>query len=254
MCADGCLNGSLLGRPADVIYGLHGWPELPLGCVATRTGPLLAATDEFTLTIRGSGCHAAYPHFGTDPIVAAAHIVTALQTIASRRASPLDSVVVTVGSIHAGHANNVIPNEAVMTGTIRTLKPSTRVMAEQEFRRIVSGVAHSLGAIADIQWHVGYPVTENAPAPTDRFRRIAREALGDERVLERDQPTMGGEDFSFYGMHVPACFFFLGLKPPGVEHPAKLHTPEFDFNDDALPVGIEIMTKLAAAPLEPMSR
>jgi amidohydrolase len=247
MCNDGVLSGKVLGRPADAIYGLHGWPELPLGCVATRTGPLLAATDEFTLTIKGKGGHAAYPHLCIDPIVVSAAVIQALQAIAARRASPLDSVVVTVGSIHGGHAENVIPDSVEMMGTIRTLNAETRAMTEREFRRIVDTTAAAYGATAHIAWRKGYPVTENHPEATERFRRVAREALGAAKVIEREHPTMGGEDFSFYGKHVPACFFFLGLKPEGAASYPNLHTPEFDFNDDAMPIGMEIFCRLATA-------
>ncbi len=249
MCDDGCLNGSLLGKPADVIYGLHGWTDIPIGSVSTRVGPMLAATDEFTVTINAKGGHAAYPHYCIDPVVIASHIVTALQSIASRRADPLDSVVCTVGSIHAGHANNVIPDTCELKGTIRTLRAETRELAEAEFRRIVTGVAESFGAGAEIDWHVGYPVTKNHEAPTQKFRGVARRALGDDRVLEFENPGMGGEDFSFYGHHVPACFFLLGLLPDGQTKMANLHTPEFDFNDDALPIGIEMMARLATEPV-----
>ena len=246
MCIDGALNGTVLGRPADIIYGLHGWPDLPVGQVATRDGPLLAATDEFDVVIRGRGGHAAYPHMSIDPVVVASQVVLALQSIASRRVSPLDSVVVTVAGLNAGGAaHNVIPDEARLRGTIRTLRDDTRSMAEAEFRRIVTGVAASLGAVAEITWHIGYPVTRNEPGATERFRRIAREAIGAERVLERDQPSMGGEDFSFYGRHVPACFFFLGLRPDGAATYPGLHTPTFDFNDDALPTALELMCRLA---------
>ncbi|MBL8745833.1 MAG: amidohydrolase [Phycisphaerae bacterium] len=249
MCDEGCLSGKVLGTKADVIYGLHGWPDLPVGVVATRTGPLLAATDEFHITVRGKGGHAAYPHACIDPIVIASHIVTALQTIASRHANPLDSVVCTVGSFHGGEANNVIPDFAELIGTIRTLKAETRKSAETELRRIVTGIAEGLGGKAEIDWRVGYPATFNHPEATERFRRVAREALGAAKVLEREHPTMGGEDFSFYGKHVPACFFFLGLRPESQATYPNLHTPEFDFNDEALPVGIEVMTRLATAPL-----
>jgi hippurate hydrolase len=221
---------------------------MPLGTVGTRTGPLLAATDEFTVTIRGQGGHAAYPHACTDPIAIGAQVVAALQTLVSRRTNPLDSVVCTVGSFHAGHASNVIPDTATLVGTIRTLKDATRAMAEREFRRIVEGVASAMGAKAEIAWETGYPVTENHPGATDRFRAIARAALGAERVIEREHPTMGGEDFSYYGRHTPACFFFLGLRPPTMERYPNLHTPEFDFNDDALPVAIELMCRLATEP------
>jgi amidohydrolase len=249
MCMDGALDGTAIGRPADQIYGLHGWPRHMLGNVSTRIGPLLAATDEFTVTVRGKGGHAALPHNSIDPIVVAAHIVTALQTIASRRVDPLDAVVLTIGAIHAGHAHNVIPDEVVMRGTIRTLKPETRALAEAEFRRITTHTARALGAEAIIDWEVGYPVTLNHAAPTERFRAIARRALGDSRVIEEPVPTMGGEDFAFYAEQIPACFFLLGLRPPEMEgdYP-PVHTPKFDFNDDALPLGIELMARLATEP------
>ncbi|MCA9311438.1 MAG: amidohydrolase [Phycisphaerales bacterium] len=248
MCRDGALGGAAaggLGQPVDIMYGLHGWPELPVGKVATRVGPLLAATDEFTITVRGKGCHAAYPHLGLDPVVIAAEMVTALQSIPARRVSPLDNVIITVGSIHAGHAHNVIPEEVRMLGTIRTLLASTRTQVEQDFRRLVSGIGAAHGAEVDINWHEGYPVTRNDPEATARFRRIASATLGEDNVLEREHPTMGGEDFSYYGQRVPACFYFVGLCPPGVAEYPNLHTPRFDFNDDALPLAIGLTVQLA---------
>ncbi len=247
MIADGALNGTALGPPVDCIFGLHGWPDLPLGHVATRPGPLLASTDEFTVTIRGKGGHAAFPHNTHDPVVVAAHVVTALQSIASRRTRPTDSIVVTVGAIHAGSAPNVIPSEAVMKGTMRTLDAETRAMGEADFRRIVTGVAEAMHATAEIDWHTGYPVTHNDPAAAAHVRAIAVEALGDERVVDLPEPFMGGEDFSFYSQHVPAAFFIVGLKPPHADAYPLLHTPGFDFNDDAFAVGIELFVRLALA-------
>lgn len=249
LCREGVLNGSLIGRPVDQIYGLHGWPELPTGQVETKVGALLAATDEFTVTIRGKGGHAAYPHRCVDPIVVASHIVTALQTIASRRVAPYDSVVVTVGAIHAGSTFNVIPDSAEIKGTIRTLLDATRKLAEEEFRHITSTVAEAFGATAEIHWETGYPATHNHEGPTRRFTSIARAALGDDNVIERNHATMGGEDFSFYALHVPACFFFLGIRPDGYHTYPGLHTPRFDFNDAAMPIGIDIFRRLATEPM-----
>jgi amidohydrolase len=249
MIEDGALNGSRLGKPVDQIYGLHGWPELPAGQVATRIGPLLAATDEFSVTIRGKGGHAAYPHGCTDPIVVAAHIVTALQTIASRRVMPVDAVVVTVGSIHAGSAHNVIPDTAQFIGTIRSLTDATRTLAEEEFRHITSTVAEAFGATAEIGWQEGYPTTKNHPDAVRRFRSIAEGAIGAENVIDKDEPTMGGEDFSFYTAHAPSCFFFLGLRPEGYHTYPNLHTPTFDFNDGVLPLGIDLFRRLALEPI-----
>ena len=243
MCEDGAIDGTRIGTKVDEMYGLHGWSELELGKLSTRNGPLLAATDEFDVTVRGAGGHAAYPHRGVDPVLVSAQIVSALQSVASRRVGPLDSVVVTVASIHAGHAHNVIPDEAQFRGTIRTLLPETRAQAQEEFRRITTGVASAMGASAEIAWHDGYPVTFNHDGPTERFRTIARAAIGEARVIDEPHPTMGGEDFSYYGAHAPACFYLLGLAPKGQRYP-RVHTPRFDFNDDAIPLGIEMMVRL----------
>ena len=253
MCHEGALGGADeggLGQPVDMTFGLHGWPELELGRIATRVGPLLAATDEFNVTIRGAGGHAAYPHLCTDPIVIAAEIITAVQTIASRATNPLDSVVVTVGSVTAGETHNVIPDEARIIGTIRTLKDETRAFAEARFRSIVEGIAAAHGATVDIHWHEGYPVTRNDPGATKRLRSIASTVIESANVLDREHPTMGGEDFSYYGRRVPACFFFLGLRPADMATYPNLHTPQFDFNDDALPVGMSLMAALALEPLD----
>jgi len=246
MCTDGVLTGKVCGRPVDEIYGLHCWPLNELGTVSTRVGPLLAATDEFDVTIKGKGGHAAAPHFTIDPVLVAAHIVTSLQSIVARRVDPMDPVVVTTASIHAGEAHNVIPDFAKIRGTVRTLRHETRSLAEREFRRIVTATAQAFGAEAEIHWSSGYPVTLNHEAPVERFRAIAREAIGEKRVINEPFPTMGGEDFSYYGQHVPACFFLLGMKPKGAASYPLVHTPRFDFNDDALALGVEMMTRLAA--------
>jgi amidohydrolase len=247
MCEDGVLDGRLIGPPAGSIFGLHGWPQLPVGMVATRSGPLLAATDNFTVTVRGVQSHAAYPHLGNDSIVAAAQCITALQTIASRNVGPLESVVVTVAMMQAGTARNIIPQTAKFVGTVRTLTPEVRGVAKRRFFQIVEQTALALGCRASIEWEEGYPVTFNDPGATEHFFGVARMALGAQRVAGVDQPSMGGEDFSYYGQHVPACFFILGVCPPGRDSYPTLHQPEYDFNDDSLGTGIEVMCRLALA-------
>ncbi|MEM1330473.1 MAG: M20 family metallopeptidase [Planctomycetota bacterium] len=253
MCRDGALAGAQgggLGPKVGRIFGLHGWPQLPLGTVQTRPGPLLAATDDFLVTVRGVGGHAAYPHLARDPIVAASHIVTALQSLSSRTVSPVDSVVCTVGRINGGSANNVIPDTTEIEGTVRTLRGETRATAERRFKEIVSRTAEAFGCTAEIDWQPGYPVTSNDPEQVERFFRVARAAIGEERVGVAPEPGMGGEDFSYYGDHAPACFFLLGLCPDGAD-PAKipqLHQPGFDFNDDAIAAGVELMVSLALDP------
>jgi amidohydrolase len=248
MCVEGALDGEGkggLGAPVEMMFGLHGWPTREIGTVASRVGALLAATDDFEITVRGTQSHGAYPHFGNDPIVAAAQIITALQTIASRNVGPLDSIVVTVGAINAGTADNIIPGTCTFIGTIRTLRDETRALAKRRFFEICGHTAQALGCVADIDWKPGYPVTENHPAATEAFFRVANQTFPSSRVIEVDHPTMGGEDFAYYCKKVPSCFFFLGLKPHGATHFPTLHQPDFDFNDEALPVGIEMMCQLA---------
>jgi amidohydrolase len=246
MVAEGALRGEGVGQPADVVYGLHGFPSVELGQVSTRVGPLMAAATQFSIRVRGKGSHAAYPHLGVDPIVVGAQIVTALQTVASRTVSPLDSVVVTVGRVVAGVAHNVIPDEAVLDGTLRTLSDETEALARPTIERIATHVAAALGATAEVTWAKNpYPVTQNHPEATERMRAVAREALGEAQVVEERYPSMGGEDFSFYGREIPGCFFFLGLRPPGQPTYPNLHAPTFDFNDAAIPVGVTTMVDLA---------
>lgn len=245
MCQDGALRGTVLGRPADVIYGLHGTPWQTVGNVSTRIGPLMASATEIRIVIDGKGSHAAYPHFGIDPIVIGAHIVTALQTVASRAIDPLDSVVVTIGKIQAGVAHNVIPDQIEMVGTLRTLRDETFVRACEKIRAIVENVAVGFGATATVQFSGTYPVTFNHAEPTEQFRSVARRVLGDPQVHEEPVPSMGGEDFSFYGREVPACFFFLGLRDHDEQVLPNLHSPRFDFNDKAIPFGVEMMCELA---------
>jgi amidohydrolase len=239
MCEEGALEG------VGEIHGLHGWPTYPVGHVATRVGPLLASVDDVELTVRGVQSHGAYPHQGFDCITATAQIVTAMQTIASRNVSPLDSVVVTCGEIKAGTANNIIPESCWTHWTVRTLKDSTRALAKQRFIQIAESIAAGLGCKADVTYRESYPVTHNDAHLVGEFFKIAKAALGEGRVGEVDQPTMGGEDFSYYGQRVPACFFFLGLRPEGMDRSPTLHQPDFDFNDAAIPTGVEMFVRLA---------
>lgn len=250
MTEDGALGGSRLGTPVTMLYGLHGWPMLPLGQLSTRPGPLLAAVDEFDVTIRGQGGHAALHHLTIDPVVAAAHVVTALQTITSRNVDPAHGRVLSVTTIDTPNdATNVVPPYATFRGTARTLADEDRRIIAKRFGEIVTGVAQGLGCTADIDYRSDYPVTENNPAATERFFRVARAAFGEQRVELTPEPCMGGEDFSFYCQAVPACFFLIGLAEEHRDN-AGLHTPHFDFNDKAMPTAIEAMSRLALEPIE----
>ena len=241
---EGVLDGKVIGRPVDVMYGLHGNPWIPQGHFTVRNGPMMAATDEFKVTIHGKGGHAAMPHRTVDPVMALVQIVSALQTVCSRNVAPVDSLVFSVTVLRAGHAHNVIPDTTGFEGTMRTLLSETRVLGRKRFEEIVHGVSSAMGCTAEIDWHVGYPVTVNDVWATDRFRAIAGDLFGD-RVGEEAEPTMGGEDFSFYGYKVPACFYYAGLMREGDSNPAGLHTPRFDFNDAVICDCVDAMCELA---------
>lgn len=246
MCEDGVLDGKVLGKPADRIFGLHGHPHSMVGQVATRVGPMMASADSFHATIRGKGGHAAMPHSTIDPIVITSQIVMAWQTIVSRTVDPLDSAVVTVGQFHAGVAHNVIPDDVMIEGTVRALKERTRLDAIRRVEHIAQSIASAHGASFEIEWTQGYPITANDAEAEARFRKTMGGFSG-ELVAEPVSPTMGAEDFSFYGSKTKACFFWLGLNPSAENVYPNLHAPEFDFNDAAIPYGVEAMCRLALA-------
>jgi amidohydrolase len=250
MVEEGALTGEILGLPAQLIYGLHCSNFYDVGQVTTCDGAMLASATQFNIRVKGKGGHAAAPHLGVDPTVIAAHILIGLQSIASRGVDPLDSIVVSVPMIHGGTAHNVIPDYVELEGTLRTLQEKTREFAMRRIPEIAKGIAEGLGGSAETSYQNDpYPVTVNEPAAAARFRRLMEGTAGIE--LQPDcVPVMGGEDFSFYGYSgVPACFYWLGIRPRGQESYPNVHTPQFNFNDDALEVGVRAMTTLALAPL-----
>ena len=222
------------------VYGMHNMPGLPVGHFAIRKGAIMAATDEFTVSIKGVGGHAAMPHKTIDPIAIGAQIVSNLQLIASRSANPLKSVVVSVTTFNAGNAHNVIPSEASFTGTVRTLDLDMRDLAEQRFRQVVSGIAASHGAEVDIEFQRNYPVTFNHADETDHAIAIAEEIAGANNVIPDIDPMMGGEDFSYMLLARPGAFIFVGNGDT-----AGLHNPAYDFNDEAIAHGISYWVRLA---------
>ncbi len=222
------------------VYGMHNMPGLPVGHFAIRKGPIMAATDEFTVSIKGLGGHAAMPHRTIDPIAIGAQIISNLQLIASRSADPLKSVVVSVTKFNAGNAHNVIPNDASFAGTVRTLEAEMRDLAEQRFRQIVSGIAASHGAKAEIEFHRNYPVTFNHADETDHAIAVAQEIAGAGNVIADIDPMMGGEDFSYMLNARPGAFIFVGNGDS-----AGLHNPAYDFNDETIAHGISYWVRLA---------
>lgn len=247
MVEDGALDGSRIGSPVSRIYGLHGWPMLALGRVATRPGPMLAASDGFEITVRGVGGHAALPHLLRNPVLAAGAIATALPSLVATITSAVDSAVVTPTQLRAGDAYNVIPPSATIAGTVRTLREATRERLHREIERCAEGLAAAHGCTAKVQIRSGYPVTVNDPDACRRFDEVMLEAIGGDRIETVPEPTMGSEDFSYYGQHVPACFYLLGLQGETAAAVPPLHSPHFDFVDAAIPTGIAAMSSLALA-------
>jgi amidohydrolase len=238
MLDDGCLDGSIIGPAVERIFGLHGWPALPLGVLASRSGPILACADGFEIRITGRGGHAAMPHLCVDPIAAAAAVIQSAQHIVSRRVDPIMGGVLSITRIEGGTTHNIIPESVYLQGTTRFLDPEAGIALHEGFDKIVSGVAAAHGCTAEIDWHDGYPITYNAPEAYDYWDTVTAEAFSREQVQTMG-PVMGGEDFSYYGEQIPACFFALGLCPAGEDSMPGLHHPSFDFNDEAIPLGIK---------------
>jgi amidohydrolase len=238
-------EGALEDPKVDAAFGLHLWNNLPTGRIAACPGPIMAAVDEFTITVKGTGGHGAMPHQTVDPVVAASHVVIALQSIVSRNVNPLESAVVTVGSIQAGSAFNVISSEAVLRGTVRTFDRETYEAIPGHVERVASRVAEGLGAKAEIRYDRQCLATVNDPRMATFVSQVAAGVVGDENVLREGQRTMGGEDMSFFLAKVPGCFFFLGSRneAKGFVHPH--HSPRFDIDEDCLPIGVEILRRAA---------
>jgi amidohydrolase len=232
-CADG---GALDGVAAA--FGLHLWSPLPVGQIGVNRGALMAAVDNFTIDIEGRGGHGASPHEAADPILAAARVVEALQSVVSREISPLDSAVVTIGSIHGGTAFNVIPDSVQLNGTARSFTEATGRALPEKIRRIVEGTASACGVSARIRYERTNGATVNDPKMADVVIDVAREILGEENV-ETDTRTLGGEDMSVYLERVPGCFFFVGCAKEGPLRPH--HSPRFDIDERALAVGTVVL-------------
>lgn len=243
LCKAGVLDGRI-GPKVDAVFGLHGWPGLPVGCVSTRPGPLLAATDSFTATFIGKGCHAAFPHTGRDPIVTACEAVLNLQQFVSRDIDPTEPAVVTVGIFNAGTAINIIPDRARIEGTARTLTEPARKLIQQSLRRRCEGIAAANACEVEFVWEEGYPPTVNDPKMADYVARIAQASIGADRYIPAARPAMGGEDFAYYLQAVPGCFFLIGLCPREQSQYPSLHSDRFDFTDTALGVGMRMFVEL----------
>lgn len=240
------IDAGCLERPTVAfVVGQHVDPGLPLGTIGWGAGPFMAAADSFRLTVRGRGGHASTPQQGPDAILVASEIVTGLQAIASRVRDPTDPVVVSVGSVHGGTRHNILPETVVLEGTVRTVRPETRDLVEQAFRRRVRAIASSLGARVAITYRRGYPALINPPGATATVVRALEVEFGRKAVVQVDRPLMGAEDFARYLEQRPGTFLHLGVGVPGI--PASLHSPTFAPDERALVIGAATLAAAATA-------
>ncbi|WP_159995704.1 M20 aminoacylase family protein [Roseomonas sp. 18066] len=235
--------------PCDAVFGIHNDSAMPLGKFTVTRGITNAAADTVTMRIQGLGGHAARPHAAIDPVLVASHVVVALQSVVARRVDPLDSAVLSLCSIHGGTACNVIPDEVVIQGTIRTLKPATRDAMQRLLTQVATATAEAHGASIVIDYERGYPSVVNSDAPVERARLAAVALSGEDQLIRERNPTMGGEDFSYMANTVPGCFIRLGQVDDDKKFP--VHHVKYDFNDRLLPTGIAFWASLVEQELAP---
>ncbi|NUZ06644.1 M20 aminoacylase family protein [Piscinibacter koreensis] len=242
--------------PMEAIFGAHNWPGMAAGQFALKTGPAFASSNEFRITIRGKGAHAAMPHNGIDPVPVACQMVQAFQTIVSRNKRPIDPGVISVTMIHAGEATNVVPESCELQGTVRTFTLEVLDMIEQRMRTVAENTCAAFDATCEFEFKRNYPPTINHPAETEFVQRVMTEMVGAENV-QVFEPTMGAEDFSFFLLEKPGCYFLIGNGDGSHREgghgmgPCMLHNPSYDFNDDLIPLGATLWVRLAEAWLAP---
>ena len=229
--------GAMENPHVDRVYGLHVMPHLPVGKVETRAGTLNASTDSVKLTICGKAGHGAYPDLGTDAIVCAAQVITALQSVISRNVSPLQSAVLTIGKIEGGTAQNIICDEVCMRGTLRTANAELRTMMKMRIADIAQGVASAMGCTAKVEISRGYAALVNNDGEAARVKRIAGRLFGAENVVDKPAPSMDGEDFSFFSDCAPGAFFHIGCVNPEWMPAPPLHSREFHIDENCLTIG-----------------
>lgn len=228
--------------PMDAVYAMHNWPGLPLGSLAVNAGAMMASLDAFEITLSGKSCHAAMPESGADPMVVAAELILALQTIPSRRLSPLSSAVVSVTQIQGGEAINVIPEQIVLRGTVRCLQDDVRKRVHALIDDFVTTLPKPFGVCGAIRWLPGYPVTTNHAGPARQVHDVAISTLGEEQVRWQVNPSMASEDFACMLEACPGAYFWLGAD--GATPSAPLHNAHYDFNDALIPTGIRFWQNL----------
>lgn len=235
-----------------MIFGLHNQPDVPSGRVAIREGGLMAAVDRIEISISGKGGHGGVPHRNIDPIVAAGSVIMNLQSIVSRNVNPLDAAVISLGTLHGGTANNVVPDCIEMTGTVRTFDPEVRKMMEPKIRQVVENSAAAFGCRGALNYIYQLPAVMNPPIPTRIVHDAASRVIGENNIVH-PIPSTGGEDFSLFQEKVPGCFFWLGVGNPdkGAVHP--WHSPKFTIDEDALMIGAEVLAETVRQAMEHLS-
>ena len=228
--------------PAPRVFGLHNWPRAPLGTFGMRPGPIMAAADRVQIRLAGQGGHGAMPHLCRDPVVAGAQIVMALQTVVARNLDPVAHGVISITQFHGGDADNVIPQEVTLRGTIRSFTPEVRDLLERRVGEVARSVAEAHQVSATVTYTRGYPPTVNAEAETELAAAAAADVVGEDRVDRAVAPVMGAEDFAYMLERKPGAYIFMG----GGDHDAApmLHSPDYDFNDEALPYGASYWARL----------
>jgi len=237
-------EGVLEGPSVDAAFMLHVNHGTYTGNVGTAPGPVLAGADSWTITVEGVGGHASRPQFSVDPIVVAAQIVTALQTLVSRETAPYETAVLTIGLLHAGTAANIIPDRAVLRGTIRAYDPELMERLERRLAETAQGVAQAMRATAKVEFEMRYPPTVNDAAMAELAAGALRRVLGADHVLDAE-PNFAAEDFSFVLQRVPGAALMLGVRDPSWSEPKPVHTPRFQLDENAIPIGVASMTAVA---------
>ncbi|OLD04543.1 MAG: hypothetical protein AUI99_02690 [Gemmatimonadetes bacterium 13_1_40CM_3_69_22] len=247
--AEAMIRDGVLERPkVDAAFGLHLWNDLPTGTIGIMPGAVMASVDEFEIAIVGRGGHAAAPHQTIDPVLVAAHVVTGLQSLVSRRRNPFEEAVVSVTQLNAGHAFNVIPGRAELRGTVRTFGGKFFEQAPQLVEETALGIAAAFGATAEVRYRRLTAPLVNDQRMTALMRGVAQDIVGQERVIDGIR-TMGGEDMSFFLAKVPGTFAFVGSAPPG-KPASPHHSPTFDIDEEALVIGAELLTRTVVRYLE----
>jgi len=239
--------------PCDAVFGMHNWPGMAEGSFGVIPGPMMASSNEFKITLKGKGAHAALPHNGADPVFAVAQLATALQSIITRNKKPVDTAVLSITQIHAGFASNVIPDDAWLSGTIRTFTIPVLDLIEQRLREITLGIGQAFNCSVDIEFERNYPPLINHPLETAFAQKVIQDSFGHDQFVTSTEPTMGAEDFAFMLEKVPGCYVFIGNGDGdhrALGHgmgPCHLHNPSYDFNDHLLPIGASYWVHLARA-------